>query len=104
MSDLMEMGDLVALFDGNVTSRINPESLRRATPFLIKNSCFNSKFERFPGFTTAPDFEAVSHLAFTKVFLVSKLYFALGVFVEMAAGHDTDAVQASLVAGNNGQR
>jgi len=57
VSDLLLMGDMIALLDHISIGQINKDSLRRAAPHLIQNSCFQLKYVSFPGRLDQPTFE-----------------------------------------------
>ena len=54
------MGDMIALLDHISIGQINKDSMRRAAPHLIENSCFKLKYDSFPGRFDNPTFEEVS--------------------------------------------
>merc|ERR1719376_593622 len=56
-SDLLDLGTLLVLLDADVIERIGSEAMRRASPILIRNSCFAAKYQAFPGFVTPPTFQ-----------------------------------------------
>ena len=53
------MGDMIALLDHISIGQINKDSMRRAAPHLIENSCFKLKYDSFPGRLDNPTFEEV---------------------------------------------
>jgi len=59
LSDLLAMGDMIALLDHISIGQINKDSMRRAAPHLIENSCFKLKYDSFPGRLDNPTFEEV---------------------------------------------
>ena len=61
MSDLFAMGDMISLLDHLSIGSINKESMRRVAPHLIKNSCFQTVYESFPGHIGQPTFEEVNN-------------------------------------------
>jgi len=58
-ADLLAMGDMVTLLDHISIGQINKESMRKAAPHIMKQSCFPIKYESFPGRLDQPTFEQV---------------------------------------------